>query len=222
MKSIQFSDEQLSKVAHKLLQQIKETQKRSEKNQIPVGISNRHIHLSQPDFVTLFGSGAELSPKSYLSQPGQFAANQTVTVVGTKKTIHHVRVLGPFRSVSQLEISRTDSFQLGIKAPVNESGNLSNAGSALIVGPKGVIHLEQHVITAKRHIHMSPEDAKRFNVVQGEAVAVKTVGERPAAFYDTIVRINDHFRLECHLDMDEANAAGLGNKNAFVEIIKDR
>lgn len=218
----QFSDEQLLAVAQQVLQQIKKTQAHSENKQIPVGISNRHIHLSQQDLETLFGVGAELTPKNYLSQPGQFASQQTVAVVGTKSTIHNVRVLGPVRSVSQLEISRTDSFQLGIKAPINESGDLTKAGAALIVGPKGVVHLDQHVIIAKRHIHMSSEDAKRLDVAQGEAVAIKTIGERPAIFYDTIVRISDQFRLECHLDMDEANAAGLGNKNTFVEIVKDR
>lgn len=218
----QFSDEQLLAVAQQVLQQIKKTHTQSENKQIPVGISNRHLHLSQQDLETLFGAGAELTPKNYLSQPGQFAAKQTVAVVGTKGTIHNVRVLGPVRSVSQLEISRTDSFQLGIKAPINESGNLEKAGAALIVGPKGTVHLTQHVIIAKRHIHMSPEDAKRFGVVQGEAVAIKTMGERPAVFYDTLVRISDQFQLECHLDMDEANAAGLGNQNAFVEIFKDR
>ncbi len=222
MNSKHFSDEQLFAVAQQLLQQIKKTQEHSENKQIPVGISNRHIHLSQQDLETLFGPGAELSPKNYLSQPGQFAAKQTVSVVGTKNTIHNVRVLGPVRSVSQLEISRTDSFQLGIHAPINESGDLTKAGAALIIGPKGFVHLDQHVIIAKRHIHMSPEDAKRFGVVQGETVAIKTTGERSAVFYDTVVRISSQFRLECHLDMDEANAAGLGNKNTFVEICKDR
>lgn len=221
MNRTNFSDEQLLAVAQQLLSQINQKQEQSAEKKIPVGISNRHIHLCQQDLETLFGKGFELTRKNYLSQPGQFAAAQTVTVVGLKGTIHNVRVLGPVRSESQLEISRSDSFQLGIKAPTNESGDLTNAGSALIVGPMGSVQLKQNVIIAKRHIHMTPEDAQRFEVVQGDAVAIKTVGERQAVFYNTLVRISDRYRLECHLDTDEANAAGLANKNTFVEIVKD-
>jgi len=214
-----FSDEQLLIVAEQLLHQISE--KKSENKRIPVGISNRHIHLCRQDIETLFGRGFNLVPKNYLSQPGQFASDQTVSVVGVKGSIHNVRVLGPERCVSQLEISRTDSFQLGVKAPVNESGNLTNAGSALIIGPKGSVQLKENVIIAKRHIHMTPKDAKRFAVTQGQIVSVKTTGERTTVFGETIIRIDDGFCLECHLDMDEANAAGLNNKHSFVEIIKE-
>ncbi|MFI3618645.1 phosphate propanoyltransferase [Enterococcus avium] len=214
-----FSDEQLLIIAERLLHQISE--KKSVNKQIPVGISNRHIHLCQQDIESLFGKGFNLVPKKYLSQPGQFASDQTVSVVGVKGSIHNVRVLGPERQESQLEISRTDSFQLGVHAPINESGNLTNAGSAFIVGPKGSIQLKENIIIAKRHIHMTPEDAKRFEVTQGQTVSVKTIGERATIFGETIIRISDDFSLECHLDMDEANAAGLSNKKAFVEITKE-
>lgn len=214
-----FSDKQLEVIAEQLLNQISEM--KSDRTEIPVGISNRHIHLSQDDAEVLFGKGCRLTIKKYLSQPGQFSAEQTVTIVGSKGCVHNVRVLGPVRPVSQLEISRTDSFQLGIKAPVNESGNLLNAGSALIVGPKGSVQLNQNVIIAQRHIHMTPQQAKYFGVKHGEAVSVKTAGERALIFANTLIRVDENYRLECHLDMDEANAAGLNSTNAFVKIIKE-
>lgn len=178
---------------------------------ISVGISNRHIHLCQEDVEALFGSGYQLTIKKWLKQPGQYATAETVTIVGPKGSLANVRVLGPTREKSQLEISKTDSFALGVKAPINESGDLTHAGAVCVLGPKGMVTLKQNVIVAKRHIHMSPMDAAKFNVVNKQLVAIKTSGEREMIFMDTVVRVDDNFRLECHLDTDEANAASLKN-----------
>ena len=178
---------------------------------ISVGISNRHIHLCQEDVEALFGSGYQLTIKKWLKQPGQYATAETVTIVGPKGSLANVRVLGPTREKSQLEISKTDSFALGVKAPINESGDLTHAGAVCVLGPKGMVTLKQNVIVAKRHIHMSPMDAAKFNVVNKQLVAIKTSGEREMIFMDTVIRVDDNFRLECHLDSDEANAASLKN-----------
>ena len=178
---------------------------------ISVWISNRHIHLCQEDVEALFGSGYQLTIKKWLKQPGQYATAETVTIVGPKGSLANVRVLGPTREKSQLEISKTDSFALGVKAPINESGDLTHAGAVCVLGPKGMVTLKQNVIVAKRHIHMSPMDAAKFNVVNKQLVAIKTSGEREMIFMDTVIRVDDNFRLECHLDTDEANAASLKN-----------
>ena len=178
---------------------------------ISVGISNRHIHLCQEDVEALFGSGYQLTIKKWLKQPGQYATAETVTIVGPKGSLANVRVLGPTREKSQLQLSKTDSCALGVKAPINESGDLPHAGAVCVLGPKGMVTLKQNVIVAKRHIHMSPMDAAKFNVVNKQLVAIKTSGEREMIFMDTVIRVDDNFRLECHLDTDEANAASLKN-----------
>ncbi|XXN62387.1 phosphate propanoyltransferase [Enterobacter ludwigii] len=178
---------------------------------IPVGISNRHVHLSREDVDILFGKGYPLTPCKPLRQPGQFAAQETITVVGPKGSLQHVRVLGPTRSASQLELSRADCFALGIKAPIRESGALDNAGNALLIGPAGHVELRSQVICAWRHIHMSPLDASRMNVIHGQQVSVRSQGKRGLIFEAVIVRVDENFVLECHLDIEEANAAGLSN-----------
>ena len=170
---------------------------------IPVGISNRHVHLAQQDVEALFGKP--------LRQPGQFAAQECVTVVGPKGSLTNVRVLGPTRPVSQLEVSRADCFTLGIKAPVRESGQLDNAGSALLIGPAGHVELHSQVICAWRHIHMSPQDARQLNVSNGQKVSVRSNGKRQLTFDEVVVRVRDDFALEFHIDTEEANAAGLKN-----------
>ncbi|VTM91476.1 Phosphate propanoyltransferase [Raoultella ornithinolytica] len=147
---------------------------------IPVGISNRHVHLSQQDVEALFGQGYTLTPFKPLRQPGQFAAQECVTVVGPKGSLAQVRVLGPTRPVTQLEISRADCFTLGIKAPVRESGQLENAGNALLIGPAGHVELRSQVICAWRHIHMSPQDAQQLNVANGQKVSVPQQRRTPA------------------------------------------
>ncbi|WP_434586521.1 phosphate propanoyltransferase [Klebsiella sp. R390] len=178
---------------------------------IPVGISNRHVHLSQQDVEALFGKGYALTPFKPLRQPGQFAAEECVTVVGPKGSLTRVRVLGPTRPVTQLEISRADAFTLGIQAPVRESGQLEQAGNALLIGPAGHVELRSQVICAWRHIHMSPQDAQRLNVSHGQKVKVGSRGERQLTFDEVVVRVRDDFVLELHIDTEEANAAGLKN-----------
>ncbi|MBQ7034401.1 MAG: phosphate propanoyltransferase [Clostridia bacterium] len=178
----------------------------------PVGISNRHIHLSAADLETLFGKGYELTPIKDLSQPGQFACKEQLTIVGPSlRPIEGVRVLGPVRSASQVEISRTDSFTLKVKPPVRESGDIKGSAPITIIGPKGVVTLKEGCIIANRHIHMSEEEGRSFGLKDGDYVDVEVKGERRTTFYDVQVRVNKAFRLEMHIDTDDANAAGIGN-----------
>lgn len=179
---------------------------------IPVGISNRHIHLSREHVDILFGKGYKLTPIKDLSQPGQFACKEQLTIIGpSMKAIEGVRVLGPERKSSQVEISRTDSFTLKVKPPVRESGDIKGSASVTIVGPKGIVTLDEGCIIANRHIHMSLDEAKSFGVVDGEYADVELMGERRTLFYDVQIRAHKDFRLEMHIDTDDANAAGVGN-----------
>ena len=188
---------------------------------IPVGVSNRHIHLTRADVDTLFGAGYELQPLKDLSQPGQYACKECLTIVGPSlRPIENVRVLGPLRKATQVEISRTDSFTLKVKPPVRESGKLDGSAAITIIGPKGVITIPQGCIIANRHIHMSPADGERFGVKDGDYVTVDAGGARRTRFFDVQVRVNDAFRLEMHVDTDDANAAGIGN-GAVVHIVKE-
>ena len=188
---------------------------------IPVGVSNRHIHLTRADVDTLFGAGYELQPLKDLSQPGQYACKECLTIVGPSlRPIENVRVLGPLRKATQVEISRTDSFTLKVKPLVRESGKLDGSAAITIIGPKGVITIPQGCIIANRHIHMSPADGERFGVKDGDYETVDAEGARRTRFFDVQVRVNDAFRLEMHVDTDDANAAGIGN-GAVVHIVKE-
>lgn len=190
-------------------------------NTVPVGVSNRHIHLNREDADILFGKGYELNPLKDLSQPGQFACKETLTIVGPSlRPIENVRVLGPLRSASQVEISRTDSYTLKVKPPVRESGKIAGSAPITIIGPKGVVTLKEGCIIANRHIHMSLEDGERFGVKDNDYVTVDAEGERRTRFFDVQVRVSDKFRLEMHLDTDDANAAALGN-GSRVKIVKE-
>ena len=190
-------------------------------NSVPVGVSNRHIHLNKADLETLFGAGYELTPFKDLSQPGQYACKELLTIIGPSlRPIENVRVLGPLRKQSQVEISATDSYVLKVKPPVRESGNLAGSAGITIIGPKGVVRLKEGCIIANRHIHMSPTDAVKFNVKDGDFVTVDVNGKRRTRWYDVQVRVNHDFRLEMHVDTDDANAAGIGN-GCKVEIVKE-
>ncbi|SHJ55962.1 putative phosphotransacetylase [Anaerobranca californiensis DSM 14826] len=178
---------------------------------IPVGVSNRHLHLSQEDIYTLYGQCYELKPLKELSQPGQYAAEETVTLQGPKGSIEKVRVLGPARKQTQVEISKTDSFILGIKPPVRDSGALANSSPITIIGPKGKVELKEGVILAQRHIHMHTTDAEELGLVDKQLVQVEVDGERGVIFKNVLVRVHESFALEFHIDTDEANAAGLAN-----------
>lgn len=176
---------------------------------IPVGISNRHIHLSQQDLDKLFGSGYQLTKLKDLSQPGQYACQECVTLCGPKGVISKVRVLGPVRPETQVEILASDTFTLGIKGEVRLSGDLVGTKGATIVGPKGSVELNRGVILAKRHIHMLPAEAERFGVVDGQSVAIEFTGERGGTLNQVIIRVTDNSGLECHIDTEEANALGV-------------
>jgi putative phosphotransacetylase len=188
---------------------------------IPVGISNRHIHLSREDLEVLFGAGYELTPLKDLSQPGQYACKETLTILGpSMRSIEGVRVLGPLRKESQVEISRTDSFTLKVKPPVRESGSLEGSAPIIIVGPKGVVSLDKGCIIANRHIHMHTDDAARFGVADGDYVDIDVPsGARRTRWFDVQVRVSPKFALEMHVDTDDANAVGIGN-GARVKLLK--
>jgi putative phosphotransacetylase len=168
----------------------------------------------------LFGEGFELSVLKPLSQPGQFAAHETVTIVGPKGEIRNVRILGPVRGETQVEISRTDSFFLGIDAPVRMSGDIEGTPGIRVVGPNGEVELIKGVIVAKRHIHFSPADAEKYGVKDRQKVRVKSLGERSLIFDEVIARVHPSFALDCHLDTDEANGAGIKN-GGEVELLLD-
>jgi propanediol utilization protein len=186
---------------------------------IQVGVSNRHIHLSQEDLEALFGKDAKLTTFKDLSQPGQFACKEVVTLVGPKGTLEKVRVLGPVRAKTQVEILASDCFRLGIKAPVRESGKLTDTPGIAVVGEKGCVQLKEGVIVAQRHIHMTEADAKKFGVIDGQVVKVAFEGIRSGVLDQVLVRVSDTSKLDFHLDMDEANCLMLRDKD-IVRCIK--
>ncbi|WP_028400563.1 phosphate propanoyltransferase [Ectobacillus panaciterrae] len=178
-------------------------------NGIPVGVSNRHVHVKEEHLQQLFGTDYKLKVLKELSQPGEFAAEETVTIRTQKSEIKNVRILGPVRSITQVEISKTDSFTLGIKPPVRPSGKIEGTPGLTIIGPQGEVEIPNGVIIAQRHIHMTPDDAKSFGVDDGQYVSIKTAGERGLIFDKVLIRVKDTYALDMHIDTDEANAAGL-------------
>ncbi|WP_442911441.1 phosphate propanoyltransferase [Lachnotalea sp. AF33-28] len=190
-----------------VLQSLQSSEEKKNGFLVPVGVSARHVHLTQEHVEELFGKGYQLTKKKEL-MGGQFAANEMVTIVGLKlRAIENVRVLGPVRKASQVEISATDAVKLGIKAPIRESGNVAGSAPIAIVGPKGALYLNEGCIVAQRHIHMSPADAMAAGVSDGQIVSVKADNERGTVFNHVKIRVDDSFTLEMHIDTDEANAA---------------
>lgn len=190
-----------------VLQTINKMEEKKSGYQVPVGVSARHIHLTQEHVEALFGQGYRLTKKKDL-MGGQYACNETVTIVGLKlRAIENVRVLGPVRKASQLEISATDAMKLGVAAPIRESGNVAGSAPVAVVGPKGVIYLQEGCIIAMRHIHMSPADAAAAGVRDGDIVSVRADNERGTVFNQVKIRVNESFTLEMHIDTDEANAS---------------
>ncbi|SHH43203.1 phosphate propanoyltransferase [Clostridium grantii] len=176
---------------------------------VPVGVSARHVHVSQKDLEVLFGENATLTKKKEL-MGGQFAAEECVTLLGSKlNAIEKVRILGPVRQETQVELAKTDAIKLKINAPIRESGKISGSASITIVGPKGAINLNEGCIIAKRHIHMSPKEAAAMNVIDNDFVNIKVPGERGGIFTNVQVRVHDTYTLEMHIDTDEANAFGI-------------
>ncbi|MCL2538874.1 MAG: phosphate propanoyltransferase [Oscillospiraceae bacterium] len=184
-----------------------------------VEVSARHIHLTGADVEKLFGSGHTLTKKRDLSQPGEFVCEERLTVVGPKREIANVSVLGPTRAASQIEISATDARSIGINAPVRESGDVAGSGGCRLVGPAGEIEMDEGVIVAKRHIHMTPEAAKGFEVENKQVVMVSVNSEnRSLIFGDVVVRVSPQYALSMHIDTDEGNAAGLSGQEVYGEI----
>ena len=187
--------------------------------EIKVGVSQRHVHLSREDLDTLFGKGFELTVSKYLLGR-EYASEQFVTLVGPSlKSIEKVRVLGPVRKNTQVEISRTDTFTLKVSPPVRPSGNIAGSERLVLVGPKGSVYLKEGVIIANRHIHLTPEYAAAHGIADNDYVDVEVEGIKPTRFYDVQVRVRDDFNVEMHIDTDDANSAGLKN-GAKVRIIK--
>jgi len=181
----------------------------SEARTVVINVSARHVHLSPEHLEALFGPGYQLTVKKQRGQPGQFAAEETVAVIGPKGSFPRVRVLGPVRGNTQVEISATDARTLGVPAVVRLSGNIAGTPGIILEGPKGRVEIKEGVIVAARHIHMTPADAAQYGVKDKQVVRVKTNGTRPLTFDDVIVRVRDDMALEMHIDTDEANAAGL-------------
>ena len=216
---MEISSAQIAAIVKKVISGMENTENTGD---VPIGVSNRHVHLTREHLDILFGKDYELTKAKDLSQPGQFAANETVTIIGPSlRPIEKVRVLGPLRKASQVEISMTDSYVLKVKPPVRESGNIAGSSPITLVGPKGVVTLSEGCIIANRHIHMSPKDAERYGVKDGDTVNVSVAGKgKRTLWYDVQIRVNKDFVLEMHVDTDDANAAGIGN-GSLVSIVKE-
>ncbi len=199
-------------IVAKVLEQLK-----SESRRFLVEASGRHVHLSKEDAIALFGT-AELTPVKELSQPGQYLCKEKVRVIGPKGDFKDVAVLGPVRGKTQVEVSMTDARALGVKAPVRDSGDTEGAPSVWIQSGDTVLEAKASTIVARRHIHMSEDDAVKYGVKNGDEVNVRVHGSRKVTFEDVLVRVNPRYALSMHIDYDEANAVGLG-KDAFGEIL---
>ena len=185
-----------------------------------VETSARHVHVTEETVKILFGEGHQLTHKKDLSQPGQFACEERVTVVGPKKSLERVSILGPVRKADQVELSLTDARSIGVTAPIRESGDVAGSGACKLVGPCGEVELKEGVIVAKRHIHATPEDAEALGVKDKDVVSVKIDTEgRSLIFGDVVVRVSPKFALAMHIDTDESNAAGCG-REVYGEIVK--
>ena len=207
-------------ITRMVMESLKKQEQRQEAGyMVPIGVSARHIHLTQEDLEILYGPGYQLTKKKEL-MGGQFASNELVTIVGLKlRAIENVRILGPCRKKSQVEISATDALKLGVKAPVRESGDIAGSAPIALVGPKGALYLKEGCIVAARHIHMSPADAKAAGVHDGDYVSVKADNERGTIFNNVKIRVDESLTLEMHIDTDEANASQIATGNT-VRIVR--
>jgi len=186
---------------------------------VPVGISNRHLHISREHLEQLFGAGAALTNIKDLTQPGQYACEECVNVVGPKDMIEKMRILGPVRPQTQVELAQTDARKLGIKAPLRNSGELAGSGGCVLVGPKGYVILGEGVIIAKPHVHLHTSDGERLGITDKELVDIYFTGEKSGAIFNVMARVHPEFALDVHVDTDEANAFQLGN-NAKALLVK--
>jgi len=200
------------KLVKEIVEDLKLRAERS-KTPVPVGISNRHVHFTKEDFKAVFGAGADPILFRQLRQPGFFACNETVSVEGPKGTLKNVRMIGPYRPYTQVEVSLGDARVLGVDPPIRDSGKLENSPGIKITGPKGSVHIKKGVILSKRHIHFHPSDAELMKIRNGAEVRVRCGSgtERETVYERVLCRVSDKFALELHLDVEEANAAGLKN-----------
>lgn len=211
---------EVDEVVDRVMKRLREvTEEKDFTRRIPVGISNRHLHLSEEASQVLFGPGYTFVKMKDLSQPGQFACNETVTLVGPKGIIEKVRILGPVRDTTQIELLQSDCRRLGIPVVLRESGKLNDSPGLTLCGPQGCVAVAAGAIVAKRHIHMTPEDASGFEVQDGERVQVVCDGERGGVLHDVTVRVSPRYKLECHIDFEEANAMGMGDHSS-VRMVK--
>ena len=200
----------IDKIVKQVLLEISKQLEKVDNELIPVGVSNKHIHLSLHDLEILFGRGYKLTKTKDL-QPGQYASKETVEVIGPRGSFNKIRILGPTRVETQLEISVSDSFTLGIDPQIRESGKIQNTPGILLRGPKGEVVIGSGVIVASRHIHLSTSYAKKYGYSDGELVSVTTSGARKTTFHNVTLRVADNFRPEIHIDVEETNASGLKN-----------
>ena len=207
-----MANENYEAVLKLLLEYAKASASSQEPEGITVGVSNRHLHLSQADQDKLFGPGYQMTQIKDLSQPGQFACKETVTICGPKGAIEKVRVLGPVRSKTQVEILAGDGFKLGVSAPERQSGDLTGTPGITIIGPKGSVQINEGLIVAQRHIHMTLQDAEKYGVHDGQTVDIVVDGSRGGTFANVVIRANNQSALECHLDTEEANAMNVNSK----------
>jgi putative phosphotransacetylase len=215
---ISVEDKTIELVTKLVMDALQNNDAPNEKYVVPIGVSARHVHLSQSDLETLYGKGYQLTKKKEL-MGGQYAAEELVTIVGLKlRAIENVRVLGPLRKQTQVEISATDAIKLGMKAPIRESGDIKGSAPITIVGPKGAVYLQEGCIVAKRHIHMAPADAKAAGVTNGQEVSVQVDNERGTVYNHVTIRVDETYTLEMHLDTDEANAASISTGNTVTII----
>ena len=214
-----YDEKVIAEAVKKAVEQMQAQEAAGDDNDIKIGISARHVHLSREDLDTLFGKGFELTKKKTL-MGREFASDQLVTLVGPSlRAIEGVRVLGPVRKDTQVEISRTDTFVLKVSPPVRPSGDIKGSEKLVLVGPKGSVYLKEGVIIANRHIHLTPEYAQKNGIKDGDYVDVLVDSIKPTKFFDVQVRVRDDFNVEMHIDTDDANSAGLKNGD-LVTIIK--
>lgn len=205
----------MDEITERITEKIKLREKRAKKP-VVANVSNRHMHICPADLEKLFGKDYKLIKDRDLMQPGEFASKESVIIKGPKGEIKKVRVLGPVRKATQVEISKTDSFMLGISVPVRISGDTKNSAPLSITGPNGLIEIKEGCIAAKRHVHMTPADAEFFQLKDGEIIRVKYEGERGLVFGNVVARVRQNMALEFHVDTDEANAAGIKNGDNVI------
>lgn len=218
-----FDSKALSQVITQLvleeLQQVGLAPVTTPKTHVPAGVSARHVHVSREDMDVLFGVGSQLSLFKTISQPGQFAANEKITLIGPKGTLENVRILGPFRKETQVELAVSDARKLGVNPPIRESGNVKDSPGITLVGPKGSVDLQQGCIIAERHIHMTPADAKAYGVSDAQKVSVRVEGNKGGVMEHVSIKVREDFALEMHIDTDDSNAFGIKNGQQ-LEIIR--